>query len=69
MQLLLSAGLNYRSNRSCIRLLSTLSDHILRNGLLDPPSSAGGPSNAPVSCKQGNELSSLPFNAACSLSS
>lgn len=52
-QLMLSAGLNTRSNRTCLKILLALSSHslIIRGYSLSLLSTAG-PSNGPVFCKE-----------------
>lgn len=54
-QLILSAGLNSRSNRTCLKILLALSSHNLINrgySLSLSLSSTAGPSNGAVFCKQ-----------------
>lgn len=52
-QLMLSAGLNCRSNRSCIKILLIIRSQLNKQRLLSLSlSSAAGPSNGPVFCKQ-----------------
>lgn len=71
-QLMLSAGLKGRSNRTCLKILLELSSHsLIKRGYslslqLQAPQMVLFSANK---TKQGNELSSLPFSAARPLSS